>query len=115
MPSRSPTAAMASALRQSPLPRKETSVSPTSVSAKYSGGPKSSARLESGGARKMSPMSPSVPAMNEPNAEMPSAAPARPRFAISKPSMQVITEADSPGTRSRMDVVEPPYMEPYQM
>ena len=41
-----------------------------------------------------------------------SAAFARPRRAISKPSMAVATEPDSPGVLRRIDVVEPPYMAP---
>jgi hypothetical protein len=57
-------------------------------------------------------ITPKVPAMNEPMAAMPSAAPARPFFAMALPSMQVITEAASPGIRSRIEVVEPPYCEP---
>ena len=40
------------------------------------------------------------------------AGPARPRLAISCPSMQVTTDAASPGMFTRMAVVEPPYMEP---
>ena len=57
-------------------------------------------------------MTPSVPAMNEPIAAMPSAAPARPCRAILWPSMQVTTDAASPGMLSRIDVVEPPYIAP---
>ena len=78
----------------------------------YSGGPKPSANLASGGATMVSMMTPNVPAMNEPTAAMQSAAPARPRFAMALPSMHVITEAASPGIRSRIEVVEPPYCEP---
>ena len=43
---------------------------------------------------------------------MPSAGPARPCLAISWPSRQVTTEAASPGMLTRIEVVEPPYMEP---
>jgi hypothetical protein len=53
--------------------------------------------------------------MKEPNAAIPRAAPARPRFAISNPSMHVITDADSPGSRRSIAVVDPPYIEPYQI
>src|SRR6188472_2903753 len=53
--------------------------------------------------------------MNALNMDMPSAAPARPCLVSSYPSMATMTEADSPGTRSRMDVIDPPYIEPYQM
>ena len=58
------------------------------------------------------PSTPTVPAMNEAMAAMPSAAPALPLRAIWWPSMQVATEADSPGTLSRIEVVEPPYFAP---
>ena len=78
----------------------------------YSGGPKLSAMLASGGATSVSTITPKVPAMNEPTAAMHSAAPARPLRAIALPSMQVITDAASPGMRSRIEVVEPPYCEP---
>ena len=40
------------------------------------------------------------------------AAPPRPRRAIWLPSMQVTTELASPGMFTRMEVVDPPYMEP---
>jgi hypothetical protein len=53
-----------------------------------------------------------VPAMYEPTAAMVSAGPARPLRAMALPSMQVITEAASPGMRIRIDVVEPPYIAP---
>ncbi len=78
----------------------------------YSGGPKRSAKLASGGATTVSTKTPKVPAMNEPTAAMQSAAPARPFLAMALPSMHVITDAASPGMRSRIEVVEPPYCEP---
>ena len=78
----------------------------------YSGGPKRNAKPASGGAITVSTITPNVPAMNEPVAAMHSAAPARPLRAMALPSMQVITEAASPGMRSRIEVVEPPYCEP---
>ena len=68
--------------------------------------------MASGGAMKVSTMTPKVPAIQEPTAAMQSAAPARPLRAIALPSMQVITEEASPGMRSRIEVVEPPYCEP---
>ena len=40
------------------------------------------------------------------------AGPARPCRAMAYPSMQVITEAASPGMRIRIEVVDPPYMAP---
>ncbi len=78
----------------------------------YSGGPNLSARVASGGATSVSTITPKVPATNEPTAAMQSAAPARPLRAIALPSMQVITDEASPGMRSRIEVVEPPYCEP---
>ena len=65
-----------------PLRREEptaaSAVSPSTTSAKYSGGPKASAALASAGASSIRPIVPRVPAMNEPIAAMPSAGPARP-------------------------------------
>ena len=55
---------------------------------------------------------PMVPAMNDPMAAVASAWAPRPRLAILLPSMAVITDDDSPGVFSRMDVVDPPYMPP---
>ena len=55
---------------------------------------------------------PMVPAMNDPMAAVARAWAPRPAFAILLPSMAVITEDDSPGVFSRMDVVDPPYMPP---
>ena len=87
-------------------------ISPSTRSAKYSGGPKRSAKVASGGARSITAIRPSVPATKEPNAATPSAAPARPRRAIWYPSRHVTTDAASPGMFSRMDVVDPPYIAP---
>ena len=51
---------------------------PRTIRAKYSGGPNLRAIEASGGARKARPISPRVPAMKEPKAEIPRAGPARP-------------------------------------
>ncbi len=48
------------------------------MTAKYSGGPKSSANFVNGTATRVSRMRPIVPATNEPTAAMPRAAPPRP-------------------------------------
>ncbi len=53
-----------------------------------------------------------MPAMNEPIAAVARAWAARPFLAILLPSIAVITDADSPGVFSRIEVVEPPYMPP---
>ena len=87
-------------------------MNPNTIREKNSGGPKARAASARGGARNVSPKIAMVPPMNEPVAEMASAGPARPCWAIWYPSMHVMTEAVSPGTLRRMDVVEPPYMAP---
>src|SRR4030067_3872500 len=88
-------------------------LNPRTMREKYSGGPNRRAKLASVGARKMSRKILIVPAINEPNAEIPRSGPALPLRAIWYPSRQVITEAASPGMLTRMDVVDPPYIAPY--
>ena len=85
---------------------------PNNIKEKYSGAPKRRANAASGGARKVSPMTPTVPAINEPMAAMPRAAPALPFCDISYPSIQVTTDAASPGMRIKIEVVDPPYIAP---
>ena len=53
-----------------------------------------------------------VPATKLPSAAVASAGPPRPLRAIWKPSIDVITDAASPGVLRRIDVVEPPYIPP---
>ncbi len=53
-----------------------------------------------------------VPAKNDAIAAIASAGPARPCFAIWWPSRQVTMAEDSPGTLTRIAVVEPPYCAP---
>ena len=53
-----------------------------------------------------------APAKNDPIAAVASAAPAFPARAILLPSMVVMTEPDSPGAFSRIEVVDPPYIAP---
>ena len=80
--------------------------------ARYDGAPISTATSASVGAKKATSRVPIVPAMKEPIAAVASACAARPRLAILLPSIAVITDADSPGVFSRIDVVDPPYMPP---
>ena len=54
----------------------------TTISAKYSAGPKRRATSASAGAATVRPTTPSVPATNEPTAAVANAADARPAFAI---------------------------------
>ena len=84
----------------------------TTVSAKYSAGPKRSAARASGGAKNVSAIVASVPATNEPIAAVVSAAAPRPWRAIMYPSMAVAIDPVSPGVLSRMLVVDPPYIAP---
>ena len=60
-----------------------TSSSANTISAEYSGGPKLTATSAASGARKVSPITPRVPATKEAIAAIPSALPARPCLAIS--------------------------------
>ena len=78
VPASRPSTAMINALIIEPCDRYATRVKPVSVRAKYSGGPKLNAALPSTGAKQHQADHPDVPAINEPKAEMPSAAPARP-------------------------------------
>ncbi len=111
-PSSTPTSAMHTPVTGGPPLSADASTSPNVASAKYSGGPKPSAHRANAGPTNVRPTTATVPAMNEPIAAIASAGPARPCFAISCPSMHVMTDAASPGTLSRMDVVEPPYIQP---
>ncbi len=80
--------------------------------AKYEGAPIFTACSASAGAHSTTSRVPIVPAMNEPMAAVASACAARPALAILLPSIAVITDDDSPGVFSRIEVVDPPYMAP---
>ena len=95
-----------------PWLRKLKTVRPSTIKLKYSGGPKAMATRASAGATSIKAIRAKVPAAKEPSAAIPSAGPARPCLAMAWPSRQVTTEAASPGMLTRIDVVEPPYMEP---
>ena len=90
----------------------DTVVNATTVSAKYSAGPKRSAKDASSGAKNVSASVARVPATNDPMAAVVSAAAPRPWRAIMWPSMAVTIDAVSPGVFSRMLVVDPPYIAP---
>ena len=89
-----------------------TSTSESSMIAKYDGAPILTAWSAIAGVKNATSRVPMVPAMNDPIAAVASACAARPLLAILLPSMAVITDADSPGVLSRIDVVDPPYMPP---
>ena len=95
-----------------PWERKVRRVKPSTIRLKYSAGPNTTATLASAGASSISATTAKVPAAKELNAEIPSAGPARPCLAIWWPSRHVTTDAASPGMFTRMEVVEPPYIEP---
>ena len=59
-----------------------TIVTESSISAKYSGGPKARAYSANRGAKKVSPTTPKVPAAKDPIAAIPKAGPARPCLAM---------------------------------
>jgi hypothetical protein len=90
----------------------DTVVNASTMTAKYSAGPNLSAKSTTIGAMTVRRIVAIVPATNEPIADVASAGPARPRFAISLPSSAVTIVADSPGVLSRIDVVDPPYIAP---
>ena len=77
-----PMHAISSAFAIDPCVRNVSTTSPNTMRLKYSAGPNAIATLASDGAISISATSENVPAMNEPSAEMPSAGPARPCFAI---------------------------------
>ena len=81
-PSTTPMHAISSAFAIEPWVRKVSTTRPSTIRLKYSAGPNATATLASDGAISISAISAKVPAMNEPSAEMPSAGPARPCFAI---------------------------------
>ena len=80
--------------------------------ARYDGAPSVTANRETAGANAASSTVPMAPATNDPMAAVASAWAARPALAILLPSRAVITDDDSPGVFSRIEVVEPPYIPP---
>ena len=86
----------------------ETVMKASTISAKYSAGPNFSAISTTAGAVNVNATVASVPATNEPMAAVARAAPPRPCRAILLPSSAVTIEELSPGTLSRIEVVELP-------
>ena len=84
----------------------------STISRKYSGGPRRTACSATTGAKKVTTTVAMEPATKEPMAAVASAAPARPCLAILLPSIAVTIEPASPGVLSRIAVVEPPYIAP---
>ena len=114
-----PTMASARPMNSDTSPRKalspkaaDTVTKASTISAKYSRGPKTSASFTTCGARKASISVAISPATKDPMAAVASAGPPRPARAILLPSSAVMTDALSPGVFNRIDVVDPPYMPP---
>jgi hypothetical protein len=84
----------------------------STMRAKYSAGPNTSARRTSAGAASDSANVESVPATNDPMAAVERAAPPRPDRAMAWPSIAVTIVALSPGVLSRIELVDPPYIAP---
>jgi hypothetical protein len=110
--SSTPNTIAITALNIDPWASAAANTSPRSISEKNSTGPNRRAMLVIGMARPATKTVATLPAKKEPMAEMPSAIPARPRLAISWPSMHVTVELASPGMDIRMAVVELPYCAP---
>jgi hypothetical protein len=107
-----PKAPIIRAFITDPCARYVITVKPSRITAKNSGAPNLNPKSAMGPAKTISPMIPSVPAINDPKAAIPKAAPALPSLAIWYPSRQVTTVAASPGMFTKIDVIDPPYMEP---
>ncbi|MOA07581.1 hypothetical protein D3C78_1272860 [compost metagenome] len=114
-----PTMARAKPMNSEVRPRnaespkaEETVTKASTISAKYSRGPKTNASLTMYGAINASAMVAMRPATKEPMAAVAKAGPPLPLRAILLPSSAVTIEALSPGVLSRIEVVDPPYMPP---
>ena len=111
-PSRMPSSTIASDLATEPWASTTAAINPSTSRLKYSTAVNFSASAASGRLSTAMTTVATVPAKNEAIAAMASAVPALPCLAISWPSRQVTTEEVSPGTLTRMAVVEPPYCAP---
>ena len=110
--SSNPNTIIAIAFNIDPFASTTAKIRPSTISEKYSAGPNASASLVRGAPSTAISTVATQPAKNDPIAAMASAGPARPCFAIWKPSSVVTTELASPGILTRIDVVEPPYCAP---
>ena len=110
--SSSPNTIIAIAFSTEPFASTTAKIRPSTISEKYSAGPKASASLVKGAPSTAIRTVATQPAKNEPIAAIASAGPARPCLAIWKPSSVVTTDVASPGILTRIEVVEPPYCAP---
>ena len=111
-PSSSPTSTIATAFSGAPWASTTAPVRPSTIRLKYSAALNFSASQVIGALAVAITNVAIVPATNEAIAAIASAGPARPCFAIWWPSRQVTIDDDSPGTLTRIAVVEPPYCAP---
>jgi len=79
---RNPSATISAPFTGEPVIMNSVQTMPSTIRAKFSGGRKRMATVAIVGAKNVITITPSVPATNEPIAAIPSAAPARPCFAI---------------------------------
>lgn len=112
VPSRTPAATVATPFSAPPLLTTEAATSPSSITAKYSVGPKDSAKRASAGDSSTITTMPIMPPPKDATAVMKRATPARPWRAMGCPSMQVIEDDGVPGMLRRIDAIEPPYSAP---
>ncbi len=84
----------------------------SSISAKISGSPKSSAMLANGGAKAVKSTMEMVPPMKEASAATTRALSASPFKASGRPSKVVATAVEAPGMPSMIELMAPPYMAP---
>ena len=104
---------IAIALPTEPFASTTANTRPSTISEKYSAGPNFSASFGQRLAERGDEHGGDAAGEERSDAQRsPAPAPARPCFAIWKPSSVVTTDADSPGIFTRIAVVEPPYMAP---
>jgi hypothetical protein len=73
---------MIKAFKADPENKELSMINPKNINEKYSGGPNLKANSPKGGAKNINPIKLNVPAMKDPNAEIPKATPALPCLAI---------------------------------
>jgi hypothetical protein len=96
-----PKKTMGMVSKNDPFPKEPRRTKAIKRTANISGGPNFIAKLANVGAISMRPATLNVPPIQDPHALIKRAAPARPFLAIWYPSIQVTTEADSPGRSLR--------------
>ena len=111
-PSIRPSTTMAIPLAGDPWLTADAASSPSSITAKYSAGPKASVTCTRTGAKAVSATIPIEAPTKEAAVVMNNATPALPCWAIGYPSRQVTAAEGVPGRLSRIEAIEPPYSAP---